>query len=87
MNSGLFLHSPSSAFSSGDAGISALSTHIHSVFLSTFITENANLFNYIMVISRPPQAVSQVLQQGRAWQFSLSKEPHEAIAAFPDVIK
>lgn len=77
---------PSSAFSSGDVGISALSTHIHSIFLSTLITENANLLNYIMVI-RPPQAARQVLQPGQSLQFSLGKEPREAIAVFPDVME
>lgn len=81
VDSGMFLHSPSSAFSSGDAGISALSTHIPSIFLRTFITEKASLLNYIMVISRP----RQVLQLGQFSQFS--KEPREAIAAFTDVME
>lgn len=62
VDSGMFLHSPSSAFSCGDAGISALSTHIPSIFLRTFITEKASLLNYIMVITRP----RQVLQPGQS---------------------
>lgn len=46
--------------------------------------ENANLPNYIMVISRlPPQVASQVPQPRQG----LSKEPSEAIAAFPDVME
>lgn len=70
---GVSAESPSSAFSSGDVGISALSTRIHSIFLCTCIAESANLLNSILVISSPPQAASQVLQPGQG----LALQPRE----------